>query len=1181
MNVLNKNGEIEKFRPNRIKNKIISETGLNEEEVEKIKLSVVSTIYKNYEDEVDTNTIRSLINAQLVKRGLIKEESKSRKLGMSVADFEDLIEQGCQDNANIGYSPEMIAKYAYDSIAKEYALLTMPKDCREAYINGYVHHHDMEYYNTRSNCFNHDLRFIARNGLKIDGKGDMGSVAKPAKSLEVLLNHMLQTFMAGATVLSGGQGYVNFNTLLAPFCRGRTYDEIKQAIQGFIYNCNMSLIARGGQICFTSISLDMSVPDVLKDEPAVTFGGIEQGTYKDYQEEADFIFRAVLEVSSEKDGQGGYHRFPNILINIREHDLDEYTGNCKLLHELGANNPTLYYTNCTGVEKTIMGCFGGDEKVYCSFNGEERYYTFEELDNLIGAYYGVTDVSDRDIKYLSVDENNNLVMVKPEGFVKNSDRKLYHVCLSDSKEFYCDDVHDVINAETGERINVFDAFDEQIPILSINKKVGTYTSKIKAIHYVSQHNNTYCFDGNGKIVVGENNVLTANCRTSNLMNYREDYEEDCMNTGNFMYSTLNLELMALDSESEQDFYDKLDYYCEIVYNTLHDRREKIEDILYNKHMSDFLLQKDKKTDKPLYELDRLSYTIGFCGLNETLEVLYGKNIIEDIDDGVRIVEYLNEKAKEFHDRDGWRWGVIGSPAESTAYKFGEINRKKYPKCPIQGVEGSYYVTNSHHIPVSANVNIDKHIRNAEVFHKLCGGGCLLHIWSGEVYSDPKSIWSLNKKILAHNVQFWAYSKVFTYCRECGFTINEEVGKCPICKSKDLRVYDRCFSGDTFIYIRKGKIIKPVTLKDFVENYNVTEWEVPVFDYKTQSYVWSKVKRGIKNPPEEMINIKFNKGYEVTCTPNHNFYDYKTYSRKKSMYDTVPAKDLNVKSKIINHRCPKFLDDMSEDYLGTFIGFVLGDGCVVLQENGKNVFIRLRFYKEEKSDYCKTILDKNNLKYTFSEDNIDKRNNSKIYSYYIGANNVGNKAYDMFNKTHGNKKAIIDECYNQDLFVGIFAGLINSDGSVLVESRKNSIVTTFNQVDKDILWLFYNIALLLGTNPSISFTGREGYEPVGKVEITSLKAYEILNKIILRSSFDKALEKGKCISDAKSVNGMCTVSAISEDVVQNSYCIETEHEGHNTLFNGILSQNCTGYYLPRDTFNKGKLQEQKERYRLSI
>ena len=391
-------------------------------------------------------------------------------------------------------------------------------------------------------------------------------------------------------------------------------------------------------------------------------------------------------------------------------------------------------------------------------------------------------------------------------------------------------------------------------------------------------------------------------------------------------------------------------------------------------------------------------------------------------------------------------------------------------------------------------------------------------------------------------------------------------------------YDRCFAGDTFIYIKKDKIVKPVTLKDFVENYHVTDWQVPVFDYKTQSYIWSKVKRGIKNPPEPMINIRFNKGYEVTCTPNHNFYDYKTYKRKSSMYDTISANDLGIKSSVINHRCPIFLNNIEEDYLGTFIGFVLGDGNVTLQKNGKNVFIRLKFYKKEKSDYCKEILDRNNLEYTFSDAGIDERYNSQTYSYYIGANNIGNKAYDMFNMTRGNKKLIIDMCYNQDLFVGIFAGLINSDGSVLVESRRNSIVTTFNQVDRDILWLFYNIALLLGTNPSISFTERDGYDSVGRIEITSSRAYDILNNIILRSPFDEALIKGKCISDAKSVNGMCSVSSISESIVQNSYCIETEHDGHNTLFNGVLAENCTGYYLPTLGFNNGKQQEFKDRYR---
>ena len=172
---------------------------------------------------------------------------------------------------------------------------------------------------------NYDLRFFAKNGLKIDGRGDMGSVAKPAKSLEVLLNHMLQAWMAGATVFSGGQGYVNFNTLLAPFCKG--------------------------QVLFSSIALDLSVPPVLADEPAISFGGVSIGTYKDYQEEADLVFRAVCEVSNEKDGEGAYHRFPNILFNIRKGDLDEYKGTCKILHETGANNPTIYYNNCLELER--------------------------------------------------------------------------------------------------------------------------------------------------------------------------------------------------------------------------------------------------------------------------------------------------------------------------------------------------------------------------------------------------------------------------------------------------------------------------------------------------------------------------------------------------------------------------------------------------------------------------------------------------------------------------------------------------------------------------------------------------------------------------------------------------------------------------------------------------------------
>ena len=630
--VVHTNMEKELFRPRMIAETIINETGVDEELAKKIQNRITQKIYRLKKDglkEISTSQIRSEVSAHLLQEREFDAVEKNKVLGMTATEFEALMNNGCNDNANIGYSPEMITKYAYDAIAKQYALQEMPKRCADAHIQGFVHHHDLEFFHTRPNCMNFDLRFFAKNGLMIDGHGVMGSVAKPAKTLEVLLNHLLQAFMAGAVVFSGGQGYVNFNTLLAPFAKGRTYEEIKQAIQGFIFNCNMSLVCRGGQILFSSIGVDLSIPDVLKNEPAIGPEGVANGVYGDYQEEADLIFRAILEVSEEKDGNGAYHRFPNILFNIREGDLDEYKGNCQLLHEKGANNPTLYYVNCTEMERTVMGC-----------------------------------------------------------------------------------------------------------------------------------------------------------RTALPVNYSGDYVKDSMGTGNFMYSTLNLPLIALEANGDrEEFYKLLGEMCEIIYDTLIYRRECVKHTIYDKHMSDFLLQKDKETGEPLWDIDRTTITIGYCGLYECLQILDGE-------DGETILDFINTYKDYFNAKDGLRWSVIGSPAESASHRFAEIIKEKYPDAPVQGTKGNYYLTNSSHIPVSAETNIVDHIKNAAKYHPLSLGGNILHIWLGEVWSDGEALWKLNQKILKTGVIFWAYSKVFTYCSECGYTINDNLKVCPICGSEHLYVYDR-------------------------------------------------------------------------------------------------------------------------------------------------------------------------------------------------------------------------------------------------------------------------------------------------------------------------------------------------------------------------------------------------------
>ena len=307
------------------------------------------------------------------------------------------------------------------------------------------------------------------------------------------------------------------------------------------------------------------------------------------------------------------------------------------------------------------------------------------------------------------------------------------------------------------------------------------------------------------MIFGDDFILTAQCRTALPMNYAFDYFKDCCNTGNFMYNTINLPLIALDSNGDIDkFFKKLDEICEICYKSLIHRRDFVIDAVYNKHMSDFLLQTDKDTGEPLWDIDRTTITLGYCGLNEALEALIGLNITYEEAEklGIEIIEFINKKKEEFNKRDGLRWSVIASPAESTAFRFAKINKRKYPNCKVQGTKDKLYLTNSHHIPVSYDGKWISHIHNAAKFAHLSLGGDILHIWSGEVWSDPEAIWNLNKKILAYaNPIFFAYSKVFTYCKDCNFTINDKLTVCPICNSTNLRFYDRItgyyLSVDTF------------------------------------------------------------------------------------------------------------------------------------------------------------------------------------------------------------------------------------------------------------------------------------------------------------------------------------------------------------------------------------------------
>lgn len=129
---------------------------------------------------------------------------------------------------------------------------------------------------------------------------------------------------------AGAQAFSNFDTFLAPYIRydQLDYKQIKQCLQEFLFNLNVPTRV-GFQTPFTNITMDLTVPDFLKNEPIVHGGEIKEEVYGDFQAEVTLLNKAFAEVMYEGDASGSLFSFPIPTYNITP-DFDwnnpEYEG---------------------------------------------------------------------------------------------------------------------------------------------------------------------------------------------------------------------------------------------------------------------------------------------------------------------------------------------------------------------------------------------------------------------------------------------------------------------------------------------------------------------------------------------------------------------------------------------------------------------------------------------------------------------------------------------------------------------------------------------------------------------------------------------------------------------------------------------------------------------------------------
>lgn len=244
-------------------------------------------------------------------------------------------------NANQGYSLGGLILNVSGKVTANYWLDEVySPEIGTAHREGDLHIHDLDM--LAGYCAGWSLRTLLNEGFNgIPGRVEAG----PPKHLSSALGQMVNFLGTLQNEWAGAQAFSSFDTYLAPFVRKDQlgFDEVRQAIQEFIYNLNVPS-RWGTQTPFTNLTFDWVCPEDLREQIPYIGGEEMPFAYGELQAEVELINRAYIEVMQAGDGLGRVFTFPIPTYNIT-HDFPWDSDNAERLFEMTARYGLPYFQN--------------------------------------------------------------------------------------------------------------------------------------------------------------------------------------------------------------------------------------------------------------------------------------------------------------------------------------------------------------------------------------------------------------------------------------------------------------------------------------------------------------------------------------------------------------------------------------------------------------------------------------------------------------------------------------------------------------------------------------------------------------------------------------------------------------------------------------------------------------------
>ena len=333
--------------------------GKDKEQAKRISDEVMTLLNKQYGDDgVPTvEEIQDLVEKRLIENGHAstakayilyrKQHTDMRELASLLAS-SDMVDQYLEvedwrvkENSNMSYSLQGLNNYLSSTVIAKYWIARIyPQQIAEAHFSGDLHIHDLGVLGPY--CVGWDVSDLLLSGFGgVSGKIE----SKPAKHFRTALGQVVNFFYTLQGEAAGAQAFSNFDTYLAPFIRydHLTQKEVEQALQEFFFNMNVPTRV-GFQTPFTNLTLDLTVPDFMKNEAVLYNGKVTQDTYGDMTKEMEMFNLAFAEGMRQGDSKGRVFTFPIPTYNITK-DFDWDSPVAQAIFEVTAKYGVPYFSN--------------------------------------------------------------------------------------------------------------------------------------------------------------------------------------------------------------------------------------------------------------------------------------------------------------------------------------------------------------------------------------------------------------------------------------------------------------------------------------------------------------------------------------------------------------------------------------------------------------------------------------------------------------------------------------------------------------------------------------------------------------------------------------------------------------------------------------------------------------------